>query len=50
MFSRCYDPTTGQFTTDDPLGLAGSGTNLREYAGNDPVDDVDPCRAAWTST
>ena len=42
MRARSYNPATGQFTTGDPLGQPGSGTNLRAYAGNDPVDNGDP--------
>ena len=45
--NRWYDPTTGRFLTQDPIGLAG-GVNLYEYAGSNPVsfDDpfgLDPC-------
>ena len=42
MGARSYDPTIGQFTTDDPSGIAGDGLNLRTYAGNDPVQLIDP--------
>ena len=42
MRARSYNPATGQFTTGDPLGQSGSGTNLRAYAGNDPVENGDP--------
>ena len=42
MRARSYNPATGQFTTSDPLGQSGSGTNLRAYAGNDPVQIGDP--------
>ncbi|MBR9879219.1 MAG: hypothetical protein GYB17_06855 [Gammaproteobacteria bacterium] len=50
---RYYDPETGRFTTQDPIGLAG-GENLYMYAPN-PTGWVDPlglsgcrsqCRAA----
>ncbi len=40
--ARYYDPTTAQFTTQDPAGMAGSGVNLYQYVGGDPVDYIDP--------
>lgn len=40
--AREYDPTTGRFTTRDPLLFRGSRSNLYEYAGSDPVNRVDP--------
>ena len=39
--NRFYDPTTGQFTQADPIGLAG-GKNLYAFAGGDPVNYADP--------
>lgn len=36
-----YDPKTGRFTSEDPIGLAG-GINLYAYAGNNPVTFSDP--------
>ena len=39
--NRWYDPATGRFLTQDPIGLAG-GTNLYAYAGNNPVAYADP--------
>jgi RHS repeat-associated protein len=39
--SRWYDPKTGRFLTQDPIGLAG-GVNLYAYAGNNPVTFTDP--------
>lgn len=39
--NRWYDPQTGRFLTQDPIGLAG-GTNLYAYAGNNPVTFSDP--------
>lgn len=51
--NRYYDPKTGRFTQEDPIGIAG-GLNLYGYAGGDPIsysdpfglwceDDGDPC-------
>jgi lysozyme len=41
MRNRWYDPQTGRFLTQDPIGLAG-GVNLYSYAGNNPVSFSDP--------
>ncbi len=38
---REYDPATGQFTQEDPIGLAG-GANLYGFANGDPVNLTDP--------
>ncbi len=40
--ARYYDSATGRFTSEDPLGLRGSGNNLYAYVGNQPVDYIDP--------
>jgi RHS repeat-associated protein len=52
MRSRWYEPATGRFLSEDPIGLAG-GTNLFGFAGNDPVNGSDPTgqecwRLSWT--
>jgi len=41
MRNRYYDPQTGQFTQQDPIGIAG-GLNLYGFAGGDPVNFSDP--------
>jgi RHS repeat-associated protein len=41
MRNRWYDPNTGRFTQQDPIGFAG-GSNLYAYAGNNPVSYSDP--------
>ncbi len=42
MGARSYDPSIGQFLTNDPSGLSGGDTNFRIYAGNSPLDLIDP--------
>jgi RHS repeat-associated protein len=39
--NRYYDPLTGRFTQEDPIGLAG-GLNLYGFAKGDPVNFSDP--------
>jgi RHS repeat-associated protein len=41
MRNRYYDPATGRFTQEDPIGLAG-GLNLYGFANGDPVNFGDP--------
>lgn len=42
MGAREYTPGTGQFLSNDPLGLAGGDGNVRRYAANNPMSLVDP--------
>jgi RHS repeat-associated protein len=39
--NRFYDPKSGRFTQEDPIGLAG-GVNLYGFAAGDPVSYDDP--------
>jgi RHS repeat-associated protein len=39
--NRYYDPATGQFTQQDPIGIAG-GMNLYGFANGDPINFSDP--------
>lgn len=39
--NRVYDPKTGRFTQEDPIGLLG-GLNLYGFAAGDPVNFGDP--------
>jgi RHS repeat-associated protein len=41
MRNRYYDPVSGRFTQEDPIGLAG-GMNLYGFAAGDPVSYSDP--------
>jgi RHS repeat-associated protein len=39
--NRYYDPASGRFTQEDPIGIAG-GLNLYGLAGGDPITFADP--------
>jgi murein DD-endopeptidase MepM/ murein hydrolase activator NlpD len=41
MRNRYYDPNSGRFTQEDPIGLAG-GLNLYGFANGDPINFSDP--------
>jgi RHS repeat-associated protein len=41
MRNRVYDPKSGRFTQEDPIGLAG-GLNLYGFADGDPITYSDP--------
>ena len=41
MRNRYYDPLTGRFTQEDPIGLAG-GLNAYGFAAGDPINFSDP--------
>jgi murein DD-endopeptidase MepM/ murein hydrolase activator NlpD len=41
MRNRWYEPRTGRFLSEDPIGLAG-GINAYGFAGADPVNKSDP--------
>jgi RHS repeat-associated protein len=38
---RTYNPTTGQWHSDDPIGLAGGDSNVRRYVGNNGANGND---------
>jgi len=40
--NRYYNPSTGRFLSEDPIGFAGEDTNLYRYVGNNPVSYRDP--------
>ncbi len=40
-YHRYYDPNTGRFITEDPIGISG-GLNLYRFVNNNPVMNIDP--------
>ena len=40
--ARQYDPETGKFLQEDPIGFAGGDLNLQRYVGNNPLTYTDP--------
>ena len=40
--ARWYDPSTGRWMGEDPIGFAGGQANLSAYVGNSPTNGVDP--------
>jgi RHS repeat-associated protein len=41
-WNRYYDPQSGEWLSDDPIGFAAGTANLGEYVGNGPTNGVDP--------
>ena len=42
MRARYYEPSIGQFVSNDPLGLGGGDPDVRRYAFNSPLSLIDP--------
>jgi RHS repeat-associated protein len=40
--ARYYDPATGRWLEQDPIGFGAGDANLYRYAGNDPTNLADP--------
>lgn len=40
-WNRFYDPRTGDWISADPIGFKSGTSNLSEYVGNDPTNNVD---------
>ena len=40
--NRWYDPTTGRWISEDPIGFAAGDANLSRYVGNNVTGAVDP--------
>jgi RHS repeat-associated protein len=39
---RDYDPTLGRYIESDPIGLAGGDVSTYVYAGENPINGIDP--------
>lgn len=42
MRARIYDPITGTWYSEDPIGFDGGNWNLYGFVGNEPINGVDP--------
>jgi RHS repeat-associated protein len=42
MGQRWYDPRTGRWLSEDPIGFDGGDPNLYRYVGNSPINGYDP--------
>jgi RHS repeat-associated protein len=40
--ARYYDPATGRFASQDPMGFRAGDANLYRYTGNGPTNAIDP--------
>jgi RHS repeat-associated protein len=40
--ARYYDPATGRFIGEDPIGFRAGDTNIYRYVGNSPLNGTDP--------
>jgi RHS repeat-associated protein len=40
--TRYYDPATGRWTSEDPIGFQAGDSNLYRYVGNNPTNAIDP--------
>jgi len=49
--ARWYDPNTGEFISNDPIGFAAGDANLYRYVGNGPTNATDPSglKGFWNS-
>jgi RHS repeat-associated protein len=41
-YMRDYDPQVGRYVESDPIGLAGGSYSTYAYAGDDPINYIDP--------
>lgn len=40
--ARYYEPQSGRFVSEDPIGFTGGNVNLYAYVSNNPIDFTDP--------
>jgi RHS repeat-associated protein len=45
--ARYYDPATGRFLGEDPLGIGAGDPNFYRYVGNTPTTLTDPSGMVW---
>lgn len=45
--ARYYDPATGRFLEQDPIGFDAGDANLYRYVGNGPTNYTDPMGLKW---
>ncbi|XZE46978.1 RHS repeat domain-containing protein [Pirellulaceae bacterium SH467] len=48
--ARWYDPQTGRWLSQDPIGFAAGDSNLYRYVGNSPTYWIDPSGLTWENT
>ncbi len=42
FYDKHYNPNSGRFLSEDPIGFAGRDFNLYRYVGNNPNFKIDP--------
>ncbi|MFO0425131.1 MAG: RHS repeat-associated core domain-containing protein, partial [Planctomyces sp.] len=47
--ARWYDPISGTFLSEDPLGFDAGDANVTRYTANNPVNITDPSGMSWLS-
>ena len=47
--ARWFDPTTGNFISEDPISFSSGDANLYRYCGNSPTNYTDPSGNSWVS-
>lgn len=47
--ARWFDPESGTFLGEDPLGFDAGDANITRYTANNPVNFIDPTGLSWLS-